>query len=133
MATALDEPAVRERAVPVSRAAFRVQQEQPLGLESSEPEPDISIVDTEALESITHHAGFAHLIVEISNITLRLDRVKGRIYARAKIPRYLLINLNDRQVEEFLLPDGESYRETKVYPFGRIKLWQGIEFDLSGY
>jgi Uma2 family endonuclease len=43
----------------------------------------------------------------VSDSTLPGDRDdKGRIYARAGIACYWIVNLNDRQVEEYTLPCG---------------------------
>jgi Uma2 family endonuclease len=47
--------------------------------------------------------------VEVSDSTLLGDRAdKGRIYARAKVPVYWIINLIDRQIEVHEQPSGPT-------------------------
>ena len=47
------------------------------------------------------------LVVEVSDSTLPGDRDdKGRIYARAGIACYWIVNLNDRQIEVYTSPSG---------------------------
>lgn len=112
---------------------LRVMQEQPLRLFASEPEPDIAIVDASAYENLHAHADSAHLVIEVASTTLKLDRDKADIYARANIPRYLIVNLTDRVVEEYSEPDTEGYASVKTTPFGVLALWDSIAFDLSGF
>jgi hypothetical protein len=145
MIAALEKPAVRGRAVPLSRAAYHlmfengligektelpkeliVQQEQPLGLLRSEPEPDIAIVDAATMEDMHEHAAFAHLVVEVSNTTLRLDRAKAGIYAQAGIPRYLILNLEARQVEEFLSPIARAIWRRKYILLASLRSGRGL-------
>ena len=104
-----------------------------MAIGGSEPEPDIAVVRADKAGDLREHPVTAELVVEISNSTLALDRDKAEIYARAAIPRYLVINLLDRQVEEYTNPDGTAYRERKISPFGRLMLWAEIDFDLSSF
>jgi Uma2 family endonuclease len=66
----------------------------------SEPEPDVAVVAGTARDYRNAHPMTAALIVEVSDTTLNADRVtKAAIYARALIPEYWIININDRQLE----------------------------------
>ncbi len=78
-------------------------------LSESEPEPDFAIVRGDETAYTTRHPTPADigLVVEVSDATLPGDRDdKGRIYARAGIPCYWIVNLVDRQVEEYSSPSG---------------------------
>jgi Uma2 family endonuclease len=56
------------------------------------------------------------LVVEVSDATLRRDRtLKLRIYARAGIPVYWIINLPERQIEVYSEPAGEGYARRLIY------------------
>lgn len=84
----------------------------PLALaDDSEPEPDIALVEGTLDDYADAHPTTARLVVEISDTTLAADRqVKSRVYARASIPEYWIVNLVDRQVEVYTEPGavGES-------------------------
>jgi Uma2 family endonuclease len=86
---------------------FRVQCASTLP--ESEPEPDIAIVRGDAKAYLTRHPTAADigLVVEVSDSTLPGDRDdKGRIYARAGIPCYWIVNVNDRWIEVYTSPSG---------------------------
>jgi len=78
-------------------------------LTESEPEPDFAVVRGDENAYVTRHPTAADigLVVEVSDSTLVGDRDdKGRIYARAGIACYWIVNLNDRQVEVYTSPSG---------------------------
>jgi Uma2 family endonuclease len=80
-------------------------------LADSVPEPDLAVVREDAAGYMTRHPGPADvgLVVEVSDSTLAGDRAdKGRIYARAGIPYYWIINLPDGQVEVYEGPSGPA-------------------------
>jgi Uma2 family endonuclease len=65
----------------------------------SQPEPDFAILPGHARDAMPHPR-IASLVIEISDATLRKDRViKAHTYAQAGIADYWIVNLNDRQVE----------------------------------
>lgn len=68
------------RALPGDDVMVRVQ--SPVTLPpTSEPEPDLAVVDASA-STFAAHPGSAHLVVEVSGSSRRIDRVrKLRIYA----------------------------------------------------
>ena len=60
------------------------------------------------------------MVVEVSDSTLDFDRRdKGRIYARAGIPVYWIVNVVDLQIEVFTNPDpaanAPAYTASAVY------------------
>jgi Uma2 family endonuclease len=107
---------------------WRVRVQLPLGLgRDSEPEPDVAVVRGEARDFLADHPATAALVVEVADASLRLDRgIKARIYARAGIPEYWIVNLVDRVVEVHRDPASAGrrrfrYRDvTAVAPGERI-------------
>jgi Uma2 family endonuclease len=77
----------------------------------SEPEPDGAIVRGNARSYSSHHPSPAEigLVIEVADTTLAGDRTdKGRIYARAGISCYWIVNIVDRQVEVYTVPSGPT-------------------------
>lgn len=92
-------------------AGYDVRRQVPLLLGSSEPEPDIAVVEGNP-EEMTEHPTTAVLVVEVADSTLRADRSeKASLYASAGIPDYWIVNLIDRQLEVL--------RDPMVYPSAR--------------
>jgi Uma2 family endonuclease len=101
--------------------------QDPITTATSEPEPDISIVRGGPRDYIDRHPGpqDTAIVGEVADTSLRRDRgIKKRAYARAGIPIYWIINLQDRQVEIYTGPtaeppdyrDRQDYRETDEVP-----------------
>ena len=79
--------------------------------ETGEPEPDLMVVTSGLRRAI--RAEDVRLVVEVANTSLRKDRtVKAALYARHRIPEYLLIDLVNRRVEIRRKPTGEDWGET---------------------
>ena len=77
---------------------FRIQQPLDLG-RRNQVEPDMAILRGSPRD-VPSHPSTALLVIEISDTTLRKDRViKSHLYARAGIPDYWIVNLVDRQLE----------------------------------
>ncbi|MBI3186106.1 MAG: Uma2 family endonuclease [Myxococcales bacterium] len=90
----------------LGRASVRGQ--LPLGAsEESEPEPDVAIVP--AREYLDDHPTEALLVVEVSDSTLRRDRVKGMLYAAMGAPEYWIVNLKEEVLEVYREPVGDEY------------------------
>jgi Uma2 family endonuclease len=86
---------------------WRVRREQPIVLADSQPEPDVAVVRGDRMTYRTRHPVPADIGVvgEVADTTLDEDRIdKGRIYARANLPVYWIINIVDRQVEVYTDP-----------------------------
>jgi Uma2 family endonuclease len=69
----------------------------------SELEPDVSVVAGSPRDYVgTGHPTTALLVVEVSVSSLELDRgAKARIYARARIEDYWILNLAQKQLEVY--------------------------------
>jgi Uma2 family endonuclease len=81
--------------------------QEPITLTDSEPEPDLAVVRGQRLDYRDRHpdAASVALVVEVADATLERDRgIKQRIYARAGIPVYWILNLRDRQLEVYTQP-----------------------------
>jgi Uma2 family endonuclease len=86
--------------------AYSVRPQLPLSLgPDSEPEPDLAIVTREEEEHAEEHPRTALLVVEVAVDSLRVDRlIKGRVYARAGIPEYWVVDVAGRLVEVYTAP-----------------------------
>ncbi len=84
-----------------------VDTQEAITLANSEPEPDIAIVQGNTRDYLDRHPGPADvaLIIEVADSTLERDRTfKKRLYARAIIPVYWIINIPERQIEVYTNP-----------------------------
>jgi Uma2 family endonuclease len=100
-----------QRAVDGERLRVRVQMALTLG--TSEPEPDLAIVERDA--SHPYHPGTAALVIEVSVSSLRRDlRTKPIVYARAGIPVYWVIDLDNRRVIVHSSPGPDGYGSVEV-------------------
>jgi Uma2 family endonuclease len=100
---------------------FVVRQEKPLAAtDLSAPEPDIDVVDEAALHGAGHPTT-AHLVVEVSDSSHRVDLAhKPRIYAAARVPEYWVVDLTDRSVVVHRDPDPGAlppYRTVQRLPW----------------
>ena len=88
-------------------AGWYVDSQEPITLSNSEPEPDIVVVRGDTRQYLDRHPGAEDiaLIIEVSDTTLQRDRtVKKRIYARAGISIYWIVNLMEELVEVYSQP-----------------------------
>lgn len=102
-----------------------VDSQEPITTMDSEPEPDIAVVRGDTTDYLDRHPGpeDTALVVEVAEATLRRDRgIKKRIYARASIPVYWLVNLVNQTVVVYTEPDPAAsppdYQRHKVYRRG---------------
>lgn len=104
--------------------------QSPFTTKDSEPEPDVAIVHGTRRKFAKENPKPADmaLVVEVSDSSLRMDRgLKKRIYARAKVPLYWIVNLVDLRIEEYSDPSGPKktpdYRSCRIYgPKEKIKV-----------
>lgn len=92
-------------------SGWRCRDQKALVLTDSVPEPDICVVRGDARTYLTRHPTPADvaLVVEVADSSLLRDqRDKTRIYARAGIPLYWIVNLPDRRVEVYSNPTGPA-------------------------
>lgn len=97
--------------------AHSIRVEAPLDFgRKSLPVPDLAMVVGSDRDYAAAHPKTAQLIVEISDTTLRKDRVrKAHIYARARIADYWIVNLNDRQLEVHRNPKRDPSRKGRYH------------------
>jgi Uma2 family endonuclease len=103
----------REALATMLPVGWHINDQEPITTEESEPEPDLSIVRGERRHYVERHpsASDLALVIEVADTTLQRDRTsKQRIYARAAIPVYWIINLAERQVEVYTNPSGTGVR-----------------------
>jgi Uma2 family endonuclease len=96
------------RALP---AGWFVRVQQTIALSDSRPEPDFAVVRGNARSYLANHPEPAdvELLIEVANTSiLRDQRDKARIYARANIVCYWIVNLEDRRIEVHTLPSGPA-------------------------
>jgi Uma2 family endonuclease len=103
-------------------------------LSDSQPEPDFALVCGSADDYDTRHPGPADigLIIEVADSSLLRDQQdKTRIYARASLPWYWIVNLVDRRIEVYSQPSGPiaapAYSSLQFYQPG-----DGIPLVLDG-
>jgi len=92
-----------------------VDAQEPITLLDSEPEPDVVVVRGNTRDYLDRHPGSQDLalIVEIADSTLERDRSsKKRLYARAGIPVYWIVNLPEQKLEVYTQPIDLSQEPT---------------------
>jgi Uma2 family endonuclease len=108
-ATALQR--VRKRIEARVPAGWDTRIGQPITLLDSEPEPDVAVARGDEATYDRRHPGPSDLgvVIEVAHSSLTLDRVHmARIYARAGIVEYWIVNLIDRQIEVYTQPSGPT-------------------------
>jgi Uma2 family endonuclease len=82
-------------------AGWSVRVQLPLALDAeSEPEPDVAVVRGSPRDYPREHPSNPVLVVEVAHDSLRADRIlKARLYARAGIRDYWIVNLVEHVLE----------------------------------
>ena len=104
-------------------AGWHVDTQEPITTGDSEPEPDVAVIRGNPRDYAERHPGAADvaLVVEVADATLQRDRTtKKRVYARAGVTVYWIVNLVDRSVEVDADPTGPAakpdYRARTDHP-----------------
>jgi Uma2 family endonuclease len=98
-----------------------VNVQEPITTADSEPEPDVVIVRGDRRDYSQRHPqpDEIALVVEVADTTLQRDQtLKLRLYARARIPVYWIVNLSDQRLEVYHDPSDEleaAYRQHQDY------------------
>lgn len=123
---------------PLLRGEAIVSTQQPLIVEfDGEPIPDVAILRprTDRYRGGHPTSADALLIIEVGDSTVLYDlNTKSRLYARAGIPEYWVINLPRSRVAVFESPQNGEYTEQRDY--GRGEAWtsralRGREFSVD--
>lgn len=102
----------------IAPSNWLISSQEPITTADSEPEPDVSVARGDEASYRERHPKphEVGLVVEVSDTTLRQDRtIKLRIYAKARIPTYWILNLPERTLEVYTEPAGEEYRQRRTY------------------
>jgi Uma2 family endonuclease len=84
----------------------------------SVPQPDLALLRPRSYQTGAPRPDDVLLIVEAAESSLRYDRtVKLRLYARAGIAEYWIVDVAGGAIESYRSPEGETYRERRR--FGR--------------
>jgi Uma2 family endonuclease len=85
---------------------WRTRIQSAITTEDSEPEPDVAVVRGTARDYVARHPGPKDigLLVEVADSSLDRDRGKRRLYARAGVAAYWIVNLIDGCVEVYTQP-----------------------------
>lgn len=95
---------------PLVPATHHIRIQSAITTADSEPEPDIAVVRGKALDYRDSHPGPGDvaLLVEIADSSIARDRAKARVYARAGVVAYWIVNLEDGWIEAYTSPSGEG-------------------------
>jgi Uma2 family endonuclease len=102
---------------------WHVGKEDPVVVsEWAKPEPDLSVVrgtENDYLDRAVTAADVA-LVVEIAESSLATDRSDmAKIYARARIPVYWIVNLLNRQIEVYTRASDDGYESRQDFASGQ--------------
>jgi Uma2 family endonuclease len=96
-----------------------VRNQNPIWLDDfSEPEPDIVLANPPFEKYFENHPRpeDIFLILEIADSTVGYDRnTKGLAYARAGIKQYLLLNVQEKTLEDYRDPGAEGFQSKQTY------------------
>lgn len=90
-------------------AGWRLRCQLTLALPDGRPEPDYAVVRGAPSVRRAQHPtpDDTALVIEVANTSLLRDqRDKARIYARANVVCYWIVNLEDRRIEVYTQPSG---------------------------
>jgi Uma2 family endonuclease len=96
-------------------AGWTVRVQLPLALDDAS-EPDVAVVRGAPRDYLREHPSSPALVVEVARDSLRTDRtLKARLYARAGIGDYWIVNLVDRILEVHRSATGLGARRRATY------------------
>lgn len=97
---------------PICPQGFLVRTQAPLALgSSSEPEPDLIVLEGDVMDYWKQHPTEALLVIEVSETSLLKDREQKRLlYAEHGIPEYWIVNLADQHLEVYRDPASGDYK-----------------------
>jgi len=87
-------------------AGYNVRVRKPLALDpDSKPQPDLAVVDGSPSDYLDREPSTAVLVVEVADsLPTAHQELKRRVYARAGIPEYWLINIDAAALEMYREP-----------------------------
>lgn len=107
-----------------------VRNQNPIWLdEFSKPEPDVVLVELPFSRYFKSPPTpeEIYLILEVSDSTLGYDRnTKGEAYSRAGIQQYLVLNVQEKTIEDYREPSADGFQAKQTYRIGQ-------EFNLVAF
>jgi Uma2 family endonuclease len=117
--------ALSEELSPLLPRTFTLRGQCAATIQESEPEPDLVVARGDRTLYRHRHPepSDTALVIEVSASSLQRDRTdKARIYARAGIPVYWVVNVEDKIIEVYTQPSGPgpapAYAKRDDYPAG---------------
>ena len=104
---------------------WQIDSQLPIALDDdSEPEPDVAVVPRDPNDYRFAHPSRAVLVVEVAESSYRIDRdYKARLYARAGIAEYWIVNLTGDTLEVHRVPEA-SGEAVHGWRYGRVETLQ---------
>jgi len=99
---------------------FFVMKEEPLTLQDSEPEPDVSVIAGTEDDYFSRHPETAALVVEIAVSNPALDRANALLYAEAGVLEYWIVLGREQRIEVYRQPKDGQYQQKLVFSRGQI-------------
>lgn len=100
-----------------------VRNQNPVWLDKfSEPEPDIVLVEPPFQKYFKAHPTpkEIYLILEVSDSTLGYDRnTKGEAYSRAGVCQYIVLNVQEKLLEDYREPSADGFQSKQTYCAGQ--------------
>jgi Uma2 family endonuclease len=125
-----DELAAYLRSMLGNRA--KVREGKAITLETSEPIPDIAIVENIRYREAHPQPRNIFLLIEIAKSRPARDiETKQKIYARAGIQDYWVLDLRHRNLRVFREPEGDSYRFDTIWSAKTISLLAFPQLELT--
>lgn len=99
-----------------------VRVQLPLTLsETDQPEPDVAVVPGHFDDYVEAHPAEAVLVVEVADTSLDFDRTrKLSRYARASVPVYWIVDVQNGALEVYRDPAGATYQAKATHRAGSV-------------
>jgi len=114
---------LRDLLIAMNISGHFVHVQDPVTTNDSEPEPDLALIRGDRRDFLGGNPDPAHapLVIEVADSSLSQDRKwKKRIYARASVSAYWIVNLVDRQIEIYTKPSGPAekpdFGDSRIVP-----------------
>ncbi len=117
-----------------------IQVQDPILLDDlSEPEPDIVLAKPDEKNYTERHPAPEDilLIIEVSDSTLQFDRrEKGEAYSHAGIGQYLIVNVENKTIEDYRQPGKDGFGSKQTYKIGEkftLTAFPEIEINVGDF
>ena len=115
-----------------AKGNFDVRQEQPITCETSEPEPDLALVEAREDDYADGHPTTAKLVIEVAVSSAEIDRQKATIYAAAGVREYWIVLPETRQIEVHSGLLGGAYTVHRIFSEGQTAASETLpDFDVE--